>query len=199
MSPSDQVEDEIIAALRRIMRATELHSRALMQRVGLTSSQLAALQAIARLEPVTIKQVAQAVHVSQATLTGVMSRLERQQLVQRDSGRDRRSVLLALTDRGRRLVEEHPSLLQDHFRDGLGQLADWEQSSMLAALQRVADMMERRESSPSEGKSKPERKTWLSELNAAADRGELQSWRREDFTTNPRDSGSEPLDAGAGS
>ena len=44
------LEDQVIVALRRITRAIDLHSRGLMQQVGLTAPQLAALQAIGRLQ-----------------------------------------------------------------------------------------------------------------------------------------------------
>ena len=53
MSTLLSVEDQVIVALRRITRAIDLHSRGLMQQFGLTAPQLASLQAIERLQPIT--------------------------------------------------------------------------------------------------------------------------------------------------
>ena len=54
MSGSVTLEDKIIAALRRISRAIDLHSRLLWQKRGLTAPQLATLRAIERLQPVKL-------------------------------------------------------------------------------------------------------------------------------------------------
>lgn len=137
------LEDQVIVALRRITRAIDLHSRELMQEFGLTTPQLAALQAIARLQPITAGALARSIHLSQSTITGVLNRLEKRGLVSRvRSEADRRSIVVGLTDAGRELLQAAPSLLQDQFRRELLQLQEWEQTQMLATLQRIASMMD---------------------------------------------------------
>ena len=137
------IEDQVIAALRRITRAIDLHSRGLMQAIGLTAPQLAALQAIERLQPITIGALAKSIHLSQATLTGILTRLENRKFVSRErSGTDRRTVVVKLTSEGNTVLETAPSLLQDRFRRELLTLAEWEQTQMLATLQRIASMMD---------------------------------------------------------
>lgn len=142
MSPLN-IEDQVIVALRRITRAIDLHSRGLMQAIGLTAPQLAALQAIGRLPPITAGALARSIHLSQATLTGILTRLESRGLVTRArSGSDRRAVVVQLTDQGRAVLETAPSLLQDRFRRELLKLQAWEQTQMLATLQRIASIMD---------------------------------------------------------
>ena len=137
------LEDQVIVALRRITRAIDLHSRGLMQAIGLTAPQLAALQAIERLQPITVGALAKSIHLSQATLTGILTRLENRQLVSRTrSGSDRRTVVVELGEQGHAVLETAPSLLQDHFRRELLQLQEWEQTQMLSTLQRIAAMMD---------------------------------------------------------
>ena len=146
MATSLGVEDQVIVALRRITRAIDLHSRDLMQQVGLTAPQLAALQAIGRLQPITIGALAKSIHLSQATLTGILTRLEFQTLVSRvRSVSDRRAVVVELTEEGRAVLDDAPSLLQDQFRRELLRLQEWEQTQMLATLQRIAAMMDAEE------------------------------------------------------
>ncbi len=140
------IENQVIVALRRISRAIDLHSRVLMQQHGLTAPQLAALKSVGRLQPVSVSGVARAIHLSLATVTGIFDRLERRDLVKRSrNGKDRRTVTIELTDRGSRLLESAPSLLHDHFRSALARLALWEQTQLLASLQRIASMMDAEE------------------------------------------------------
>jgi DNA-binding MarR family transcriptional regulator len=143
---SIQVEDEVIIALRRITRAIDLHSRGLLHECGMTVPQLAALRAAGRLQPVAISMLARAIHVSQATLTGILDRLERRGLVRRvRSGTDRRSIVVELTTEGMELLQSAPSLLQERFRRKLSELQEWERTQMLSTLQRIASMMEAEE------------------------------------------------------
>lgn len=137
------IEDQIIAALRRIIRAVDLHSRRLVESYGLTGPQLATLREAARLGPVPAGGLAKAVHISHSTLTGILDRLERQGMVRRiRSGEDRRSVTAAVTDQGMAILRAEPSLLQDRFHTELARLQQWEQTLMLSTLQRIASMMD---------------------------------------------------------
>lgn len=137
------IEDQVIAALRRISRAVDLHSRVLVQQYGLTTPQLAALKAVGRLQPVSVSGVARAIHLSLPTVTGIFNRLQKRGLVTRSrDGKDRRSVVVELTGAGANLLGSAPSLLQDRFRSALSKLRQWEQTQLLASLQRIAAMMD---------------------------------------------------------
>lgn len=137
------IENQVIVALRRISRAIDLHSRALLQGYGLTAPQLAALQAVGQLQPVPVSGVARSIHLSLATVTGIFNRLETRELVKRArNGRDRRTVLVELTEGGAELLKAAPSLLQDRFRLELAKLEQWEQTQLLASLQHIASMMD---------------------------------------------------------
>ena len=143
MSEHLTLQDEIVVALRRITRAIDLRSRTLLQDYGLTVPQLATLQAIDRLQPVTAGSIARQVHLGQPTVTGILNRLEKRGLVGRSRGdRDRRSVNVSLTEEGTRILSDAPSLLQNQFQHELSKLKEWERTQILATLQRIADMMD---------------------------------------------------------
>jgi DNA-binding MarR family transcriptional regulator len=143
MSNVLSLEEQVIAALRRITRAIDLHSRLLLQTNGLTIPQLVALQAIQRLQPITVGALARDIHLGAATVTGILRRMEKRDLVKRTRGDlDRRSVVIELTSDGAKLVAEAPSLLQDRFNRELAKLAEWEQTMILGTLQRIASMMD---------------------------------------------------------
>jgi len=142
MADSWPYEEQLIAALRRITRAMDLHSRLLLQTYGLTFPQLAALRAIGRLEPVTAAALARDIHLGRPTVTGILHRLELRGLIQRVRGdQDRRRVNISLTEAGHGVVASAPSLLDDQFQGELAALQQWERTQILSTLQRVAEMM----------------------------------------------------------
>jgi DNA-binding MarR family transcriptional regulator len=142
MTPDDQV----IAALRRIVRAIDLHSRHLVDRFSVTGPQLVALQELARLGEVPVGVLARSVRVSHPTMTGIVDRLEKRGLVRRERDTaDRRRMTVSATEDGLKLLADAPSPLQDRFRSEFSKLAEWEQTFMLATLQRIAAMMDAEE------------------------------------------------------
>lgn len=140
--PKEQLGDDILAALRRIIRAVDLQSRQLVRSHGLTGPQGLLLKEVILAGELTVGQLAERVSLSQATVTDILLRLERRGLVERQrSSQDKRRVLVRVTIAGRRLMKHSLPLLQEAFLDKLNQMQEWEQTQLLASLQRLADMM----------------------------------------------------------
>jgi len=136
-------EEQILVALRRIIRAVDLHSRQLVDRAGLTGPQLVLLRAAVRLQKPSAGELARAIHLSQATVTGILDRLEKRGLIERvRNGYDRRSVFVQITPQGEAQLKAAPSGLQEQFLQELSRLEHWEHTSILATLQRIVSMME---------------------------------------------------------
>ncbi len=139
-------KEDVLIAIRKIIRATDIHSRQLTKTVGLTAPQLLVLQAIHHLGAVAISRLSSEVSLSQATVTTILDRLEKRGYVARQrSDRDKRVVHALLTDSGRTALESAPTPLQEAFSVRFERLEDWEQSQILSALQRVAAMMDAHE------------------------------------------------------
>lgn len=134
--------DEILVALRRIIRATDLHSKHLAKTTGLTAPQMLLLQTIRDKGEVTIGEIAQEMSLSQATVTTILDRLEKKDLVFRErSKEDKRKVHAYLTDEAMGLLVDAPLPLQDHLSRQFNDLPEWEQTMLISSLQRVAHMM----------------------------------------------------------
>lgn len=134
--------DDVLIALRRIIRATDLYSRKLSKVAGLTAPQLLIMHAIAARGEMTMGEIATEVSLSQATITTILDRLEKRELLLRERGStDKRRVYARLTEKGRDLLAQAPAPLQDEFLERFEKLDDWEQSLILSSLQRVAAMM----------------------------------------------------------
>ena len=138
--------DQVLVSLRRIIRATDLHSRKLGKKTGLTTPQLVIIRTIGELRDPTVSDIAKAVSLSLATVTTILNRLETQQLVHRERSKvDRRRVIVTLTESGEQKRIDAPKPLQDSFVDRFGRLETWEQHQIVAALERVATMMDAEE------------------------------------------------------
>jgi DNA-binding MarR family transcriptional regulator len=138
-----QKYDELLVALRRVIRAIDLHSKQLNKTSGLTGPQLLIMQEVAQSDGITASRIAQNVNLSPATVTNILDRLENRNLVNRvRSQLDKRRVSLYLTEGGQALLAKAPQPLQEHFIEKFTALDEWEQSQLLSSMQRIAAMMD---------------------------------------------------------
>lgn len=87
--------------------------------------------------------IAASARLSQATLTALLDKLEARGAVRRRrASDDRRRVAVSLTDAGREVLRAAPDGLQQRFASRFDQLKDWEQAGLVAALERIAVMMD---------------------------------------------------------
>lgn len=136
-------DEELLVALRKIIRAIDLRSKQLNREFGLTGPQLLVLQNIGDQPNIMVRQIAENINLSPATVTSILDRLEARGLVNRvRSTEDKRKVAISLTDSGQASLEAAPLPFQEHFTNRFRQLEDWEQSQMVATMQRIASMMD---------------------------------------------------------
>ena len=134
--------NEALVAIRKILRATELHGKALRIATGLKTSQLIVLQALDESPELTVGEITAQVHMAQATVTMIVSRLEKMGYVCRTKGTsDKRKVFVSLTNVGREALAQAPEALHQRFAEKFDPLAVWEKTMLIASLQRVAAML----------------------------------------------------------
>ncbi|WP_241263195.1 MarR family winged helix-turn-helix transcriptional regulator [Parahaliea mediterranea] len=135
--------EEVLVALRRVIRATDLHSKHLAKTTGLTAPQILLLQTIRDRGEVTIGELATDVSLSQATVTSILDRLEKRELIYRERSKtDKRKVHAHLTDNAMEVLKSAPIPLQAQFTRQFGDLQEWEQTMIISSLQRIAQMMD---------------------------------------------------------
>ncbi len=149
---SDQSDSEIahdvLRSIRQIMRKVSEHSKSLSAEVGLTVPQLMCLKAIGEMEEegkkeITVASVAQRVQLSPATVSRVIDKLVRVELLHRNRGeKDRRKVCLSLTIHGLERFQTLPVPLQEAFVERLQSLPRDERLALLEALRRLSTLME---------------------------------------------------------
>ncbi|WP_194215466.1 MarR family winged helix-turn-helix transcriptional regulator [Kordiimonas pumila] len=135
--------DDILISLRRIIRAVDLQSKKLAKTSGLTAPQLVVLQTLHKKGKIKLSVIAKTVSLSQATITSILDRLEKANLVKRErSLTDKRSIYASLTETGIQRLKDAPELMQAGFLREYRKLPDWERTMLISSLQRIATMMD---------------------------------------------------------
>ena len=134
--------DEVLVALRRIIHATDLHSKKVGREIGLTVPQIVVLKSVRDLGEVTTSMISRNVSLSQPTVTHILDRLDERGFVERyRSSRDRRVVHTRLTRHGRAALRKTPGLLHERFLREFATLSDRRQKEIIRVLKSVAGMM----------------------------------------------------------
>jgi DNA-binding MarR family transcriptional regulator len=141
-APSPAYDVRLLRAIRRVIRAVDLHSRMLLQAQDITSPQLVCLLTLVRQGPMTLKSLSQAVDLSSSTTVGIVDRLEDKGWVTRTRGQvDRRQVLLSVTVEGQSVAQRAPFPLQDRLVESFRALPELEQATLTLAFERVVALM----------------------------------------------------------
>lgn len=140
-SPSD-LDEQIVATLRRILRAVSVHSRQLLNGHGISAPQLLMLGIVSKHDGITLSALARTMSLGQSTTSGIVRRLMKQGYVEQEVGKDRRSKLVRATEKGLEKLQASPALLQERFQAELAMRDDYRQTQILATLQEIAAMME---------------------------------------------------------
>jgi len=136
-----------LVSIRQIVRRISEHSRYLSREVGLTVPQLLCLKAIGEMEEtraeITLVMVAHRVQLSAATVSRIIDRLARAELVLRERrSQDRRKVCLSLTAKGMERFQTLPTPLQETFVARFAALRQEDQQGLLSALSRITELMD---------------------------------------------------------
>ena len=134
---------------RFIMQISWLAQRQLMQlldedRFRLTPPQFYTLLSLEQADEMKMSDLAEATQQSAASLTGVVDRLVDKQLVERSRPqKDRRQVVVLVTQRGRELISEIRQDRRDRMQAALTQLSEAEIELLLHLLDRALTGMVR--------------------------------------------------------
>lgn len=109
MQQQNDISDNVLIALRKIIQAIDLNSKRLVKQVGLTGPQLVILHYISSTKEISVGDVAKNVSLSQGTVTGILERMEKRGLVIRKrSSHDKRRVMVSITEPGKELLAKAP-------------------------------------------------------------------------------------------
>ncbi|MDO5715918.1 MAG: MarR family transcriptional regulator [Tissierellia bacterium] len=107
---------------------------------GVTKSQWVAMYYINKEESLTQKMLADLIGAKESTITGILERLEREQLISRqEDPDDKRKKIIVLTDKGRLINTKLTDIAQE-FRDVcLAGISEEDQKIFLDILDKMVD------------------------------------------------------------
>lgn len=139
----------IAMSLRRITHAIDAYSRTLKAEYDITGPQLVCLYHIARHEPTTLTEISVTVCLSAGTVNGILDRLKIKGLIQRRRiAKDRRKVMISLTEKGKTLVQQAPSLLHTQLATHMETLPEFKQAAIALSLEEIFKVLEVKELPP---------------------------------------------------
>jgi DNA-binding MarR family transcriptional regulator len=134
---------EIMQCLRRIFKAIQQYSEAVLKEFGVTGPQLWALRTIYDDGQLSMGELSQRMYLHMSTVSGVVDRLEEKGYLERTRGeKDRRVVKISLTKAGKRIVQRGPEAAQGQLLHGLESLSGREVLIIRSSLERVVRLME---------------------------------------------------------
>ena len=136
------ITEEVLASIRKLIRASDVYSSKVRQLSGLTSAQLLLLRAVDSNPSASLGELARKICLSQATTSTILKRLESAGFTYKTkSETDRRRSQVFLTESGAEALARAPKPLDQEFLDRFASLKSYEQSAIVSSLQRVAEMM----------------------------------------------------------
>lgn len=149
MQPTPALVAEIIDNLRRVFQVVNEQSKKVERETGLTGPQLWAIKVIAENAPIKISELARRMYLHPATIVGIVDRLEKRGLVERERcSKDRRVVHVGLTDAGRQVVATSPEVAQGLLARGLEVLPDVELRTIAGGFERMVKILGAQEIPP---------------------------------------------------
>ncbi len=106
-------------------------------RSELTITQLTALQYICHIPNITLKELAEKLIIAQSSASELVDRLVKMKYVERKiSPEDRRKVILSLSSKGKKFIEQHIEENKSFFEKILKQMPIQEQREYLQAMKK---------------------------------------------------------------
>ena len=133
---------KIVSGLRHIGRELSVHSKFIQDTYNITMPQLVCLREIRDNGPISLGQLTRLLHLNNSTVTGIVDRLEKRNLVRRvRQSRDRRQIHVEITEDGSEFIKNAPNPIQEGFLERLESLGEEKVALLLWSLELLVDML----------------------------------------------------------
>ena len=134
---NDRPVERSMNAVRSIVRAFRVNTRAIELKMGISLAQLFVLQQLTERSADSLNELAERTATHQSSVSVVVRRLVERGLVSRtSSSSDRRRIEIAVTPAGRALLEDAPTTIQTQLMTALRRLSRDDQNMLAGLLER---------------------------------------------------------------
>jgi DNA-binding MarR family transcriptional regulator len=133
---------EIVRSLHNLFQTVDSFSKFTLRRYGVTGPQIWALRNIAAHDKVAVGELAESMYLHISTVSGVIDRLEGQELVTRErNDDDRRVVHLRITPRGMDILQKAPEAPRSKLLVGVQRLPDSDLMAMHRSVRQLTRIL----------------------------------------------------------
>lgn len=136
--------ENILKNIRKIIRALNLESKKIQKEFGLSMSQLLVLHHLKQApeEQLTQKELCETLNLSRSTVTGIIDRMEKKELVKRlPNINDRRTNYVGLTAKSHDLLKKAPDPIQNVLIRKLEEAPETQQVMISNSLQHLTEFL----------------------------------------------------------
>jgi len=138
----DPVVLQIARRLRQITHEVDRYSKYMHENYHITIPQLVCLREIHEHGPIALGALSKIVYVNSSTVTGIVDRLEKRNLVRRTRvSKDRRQIHVEITEEGIEFIANAPGPLEEKFAQRIGKLDEEEVKAILFAIEKLVAML----------------------------------------------------------
>jgi DNA-binding MarR family transcriptional regulator len=135
--------DSILEAIVYLYTESRRVTKEVARRADLTGPQLTVLKVLEGLGDLSLSELSERIRAQNSTVTGIIDRMEREDLVVRArSTEDRRVVHIQLTEKGARIAREIAVEPMEVFRSALESLSAAEMRDLLRILTKIAQRVQ---------------------------------------------------------
>ena len=133
-----KVHDCIFFQLIKASQAGAAYWTAKVEHLGVTASQAMVLNFLGEEDRISSRNLGQKLGITSATMTGILDRLEKLALIERQSHPDdRRAILVCLTDQGRQIATEINAIMVAANKDFLKRFSSQKNAEFQDVLRQI--------------------------------------------------------------
>ena len=130
--------DAIVETILYLYTESRRLTKGLASQFGLTGPQLTVIKLLETFDNLSLSSLSERIRAQNSTVTGIIDRMEREDLVKRErSTADRRVVFIRLTDKGRKLASDIQVEPMELFRGALESLTRDDVRDLLRILNKL--------------------------------------------------------------
>ncbi|MGI6707316.1 MAG: MarR family winged helix-turn-helix transcriptional regulator [Clostridia bacterium] len=134
----------VVKLLKQVMNGIKANAEHHFKEMGLSGTQAMLMGVLSHYGKMRISDLSQVLEISNSTVSGIVDRLENQELVQRIRGeKDRRVVYVTVTSKYHQITREHIEKIDRKFEAWFNQATPEELKKILEGLNILAELLER--------------------------------------------------------
>ena len=136
---------EILIKIRQIVRSINLESKKIQKEYGVSIPQILCLNFLLNSDNYqsTHKDITKYLNLNSSTASGIIYRLEKKGYIARlPKNKDKRLTNIALTSKGKDLLESIPPLLHEKISNKLNELSDSKRKEIYKSLNTIIELLD---------------------------------------------------------